>query len=162
MEQLILDLLNQLMEGQVTLRHPNDLVQLPSTQLLRLCDRCPDALLPIVVRFLKEAQGGAKVFEKLMGEHEEENRELVDRFFHRYYTMVMEDSLQDFNPLLLYLDPAMFQDLALIQTREDFFKSQTIDHINEFLQAHFLAAPQFQIGEQDKAWAFFFQELLRI
>ena len=162
MEKLVLELLNQLNGGDPPIRDLQDLARLSSRQLLQLVDMTPQELLPLVVRFLKDSHGGVRLFEKLMGEHEEENRELVDRFFSRYFTLVMEPENQEENPLLFYLDPEMFHDLAFIQTREDFFKRQTILHINEFLATHFNLEKPFAPGEQDQAWSFFFTELLKV
>ena len=161
-ERLVLDILNQLHGGQPPIHEPRDLALLNTRSLLELADKLPNPLLPIFVRFLKESRGGSGLFEKLMGEHEEENRELVDRFFGRYMGMVMEPNAGDDNPLLLYLDPEMFHDLAFIQTRETFFKRQTIAHINEFLALHFEFDQAFGPGEQDRAWNFFFGELLKV
>jgi len=162
MEQLVLELLNELNGGNPPLREPSDLALLSTRQLLELGDRCPTELLPLFVRFLKESRGGPRLFDKLMGEHEEENRILVDRFFSRYMELVMEPAEVDFNPLAMYLLPEMFHDLALIQTREPFFKRQTIVHINEFLMLHFELNEGFAPGEQDQAWNFFFGELLKV
>jgi hypothetical protein len=162
MEKLVLDILNQITGGNPPIRETKDLALLSSRQMLELADQTPQELLPLLVRFLKESRGGLRLFEKLMGEHEEENRELVDRFFARYFQLVMEPTEMDDNPLLLYLDPEMFHDLALVQTRETFFKRQSILHINEFLAAHFHHARSFAPGEQDLAWNFFFSELLKV
>ena len=162
MEQLVLDLLNTLHGGNPPIREPRDLALLSSKQILTLIDLTPPELLPLVVRFLKESRGGERLFEKLMGEHEEENRELVDKFFGRYFAMVMEPTSPEENPLLCYIDPEMFHDLAFIQTRESFFKRQSIADINEFLGIHFNLDQQFVAGEQDKAWNFFFNELLKV
>jgi len=162
MEKLVLDILNQITGGNPPIHETKDLALLSSRQLLELADQTPPELLPLLVRFLKESRGGLRLFEKLMGEHEEENRELVDRFFSRYFQLVMEPSEIEENPLLLYLDPEMFHDLALVQTREGFFKRQSIACINEFLAAHFNHANPFAPGEQDLAWNFFFSELLKV
>jgi len=144
------------------LRCPSDLALLSSRQLLELIDATPPELLPILVRFLKESRGGVRLFEKLMGDHEEDNRELVDRFFNRYYELVSEPGAAEENPLLAYMDPAMFHDLALIQSREAFFKRQSIAHINEFLAVHMNLPPSFEAGEQEQAWEYFFHELLKL
>lgn len=162
MDIQLLDLLNILLRGKVELRNLDEFADLESRTLLELLDKCPDPLLPILIRILRESPHSTGVFQKLMGEHEEENRPLVDRFFQRYMNMMVEDADQDYNPLLAYLDPTIFQDIALIQTRENFFKAQTMVHIQEFLETHFEGVPQFEVGEQDHAWNFFFQELLKI
>ncbi len=162
MERLVLDILNELNGGNPPIHNPQDLALLSSRQLLELVDRLPPELLPLLVRFLKESRGGVRLFEKLMGDHEEENRALVDRFFQRYFELVMEPSVQEENPLLAYIDPAMFHDLVFIQTREAFFKRQQIVHINEFLAIHFELDRPYLPGEQDKAWEFFFGELLKV
>jgi len=162
MERLVLEILNQLQGGNPPLHSPSDLALLSSRQLLELIEATPPELLPILVRFLKESRGGVRLFEKLMGDHEEDNRELVDRFFSRYYSIVTETGAAEENPLLSYMDPAMFHDLAVIQSRELFFKRQSIAHINEFLAVHMDLPRTFEVGEQDQAWEYFFRELLKL
>lgn len=162
MEQIFLDFLDGLQGGKPPIRSVQDLIALDSATLLSLADKLPGELLPLLVRTLKESQEGNVLFQKLMGDHDEDNRELVDRFFYRYMNLVVEDPLEEYNPLIHYLDPEMFRDIALIQSRELFFKRQSIVHINEFLSLHFQLDEEFQPGQQDEAWAFFFGELLRV
>lgn len=159
---MVLELLDRLHGVPGKIKTATDLAKLDSRTLLTLSELLPDELLPFFIQLLKETRDGAGLFEKLLGDHEEENRELVDKFFGRYMKLVLADDEEaPQNPLLVYLVPEMFEDIDLMQTREAFFKSQTIANINEFLQAHFELDVPFRVGEQDKAWSFFFSEILK-
>ncbi len=138
-----------------------DLAELPSKTLLVLGCKLEEELLPHYVQMLKEMELGESIFHKLMGEHEEENRELVDRFFERYMNVVMEPKLDDYNPLLAHLPADHFHDLAFIQSREVYFKSQTIQIIVEFLGHHFHEVPPFEIADQNSAWNWFWNEITK-
>lgn len=140
----------------------SDFSQLSSEELLSLAQALPDVLLPIFMRVLKESKGGAELFLKLMGEHDEAYRPLVDSFFQRYMNLALEDSFIAYNPLVVYLDPQLFNDIALVQTREAFFKRQTIATINEFLRLNFHLAQDFSPGEQDRAWNYFFGKIIAL
>ena len=126
------------------------LAALPADEILRLADLLPDGFLPALVGMLKG--GGQGVFEKLLGDHDEVNREASDRFFKRYMEMVLEPAeLGEFNPLDAWLPPEMCQDLAFLASRQAFFLRQEIVHINAWLDAHFGLGP-FDPGAQEEAW----------
>lgn len=117
-----------------------DLAALPSQDLLHLADLLPDSVLPALVGLLKGA--GPGVFEKLLGDHEEENRPLSDRFFSRYRDLVLESSSDvQTNPLEAWLPPEACQDLAFLSSRQTFFLRQEIHHINEWMARHFGLGP---------------------
>ncbi|HNY32049.1 MAG TPA: hypothetical protein PKO15_14285 [Fibrobacteria bacterium] len=128
----------------------SDLAALSSRDLLRLADLLPEPILPALVSLLKGA--GAGVFDKLLGDHEEENRELSDRFFTRYRELVLETPLDgDFNPLEAWLPPEACQDLAFLSSRQTFFLRQEMDHINEWMARNFGLGP-FPPATQLEAW----------
>ena len=139
-----------------------DLAALSSPALLRLAVQVDDAALGLFVQLLKSARAGTSLFEKLMGDHEEENRPLVDAFFSRYLKAVLSsaDEAGAFNPLEVYLPPQSFQDLAFVQSRQPFFLRQTIAVINEYLDTVFRGPHAFQTGEQEKAWAYFWGKVM--
>lgn len=127
------------------------LAALPSAQLLLLADRLPDGFLPALVGLLKGA--GPHAFEKLLGEHEEENRELSERFFERYRAMVLEPPCdEDDNPLEIWLPHEVCHDLAFLATRQAFFLRQEMRHINPWLERHFQIGP-FPPAAQEEAWS---------
>ena len=161
--RLLLALLNQLRPKARPLVAVEDLTALPAAELLDLSKALPDEIFLLYVQVLKHHRSGG-LFAKLMGDHEEENRVRVDEFFKRYMGLVLEpaETVADFNPLLYYIPPEGFQDLGFIQSREAFFKRQTMAHINEFLDVHFDLPTPFHPEEQDKAWNFFFAELLKL
>ncbi|NLB63920.1 MAG: hypothetical protein GX801_07425 [Fibrobacter sp.] len=161
MEKEFINYCNHLL-GESLLRTKEDFIALSSAKLLQLAHALPDELLPFLMGVFKESKGGDKLFVKLMGSHDAENRFLVDSFFERYMNLVLEDELLEYNPLVIYLDSQLFTDLALVQTRESFFKRQTISCINEFLQLHFNLEEDFLPGEEQKAWNFFFSQLLSL
>lgn len=163
LDKLLLRYLDSLRPGMAPLGGIGELSALPSRELLDLALRLPDEVFLLYVQVLKR-QGSEGLFTKLMGEHEEENRSRVDAFFKRYMGLVLEpaESIPDYNPLLYYIPAESFQDLGFVQSREPFFKRQTIAHINEFLATHFAEAPVYAPGEQENAWNFFFGELLKI
>ena len=126
------------------------LAALPSADLLLLADRLPDGFLPALVGLLKGM--GSHGFERLLGDHEEENRQLSDRFFERYRATVLEPPLaEDDNPLEIWLPCEVCHDLAHLATRQSFFLRQEIRHINEWLERHFHIGP-FPPGGQENAW----------
>lgn len=126
------------------------LAALPAAEVLRLADLLPDGFLPALVGMLKG--GGAGVFEKLLGEHDEVHREASERFFRRYMEMVLEPEDQgDWNPLEVWLPPEACQDLAFLASRQAFFLRQEIVHVNAWLQANFGLGP-FEPGAQEDAW----------
>ena len=141
------------------LEAPADLAELPSEELLLLADRIPDGFLPALVGILKGTSPYA--FQRLLGDHEEENRELSDRFFRRYQEVVLEPpGLSDYNPLEIWLPPEICGDLALLASRQAFFLRQEIRHVNEWLQVHFELGP-FPAGGQAEAWSALWERLTR-
>jgi hypothetical protein len=127
------------------------LVALPACEILRLADLLPDGFLPALVGMLKG--GGPGIFEKLLGDHEESNRDASERFFRRYMEMVLEPPEQgkDFNPLEAWLPPEACQDFAFLASRESFFLRQEIAHINAWIGPNFGLGP-FPPGAQEEAW----------
>ena len=139
--------------GRVLGRHlrvPADLVDLPAKDLLLLADRIPDGFLPALVGLLKGLGQGA--FERLLGEHEEENRELSERFFQRYRAVVLEPAhVEEANPLEIWLPAEACHDLAFLASRQAFFLRQEIRHVNEWLSRNFQLGPFPAAGQLD-AW----------
>lgn len=126
------------------------LAALPAGEILRLADLLPDGFLPALVGMLKG--GGAGVFEKLLGDHDEVHREASEKFFRRYMDMVLEPpELGDFNPLEAWLPVEACQDLAFLASRQTFFLRQEIVHINAWMEANFGLGP-FAPGAQEDAW----------
>ncbi len=117
-------------------------------------------MLPLYVNILKRVDNNSSLFHKLMGDHDVENAELVDSFFSRYKSTVLSWEGDDFNPLLVYLPETSFSDLAFIASREDFFKRQTIVHINEFLHLRFKCKVDFNALNHEDAWSFFWEKIM--
>jgi hypothetical protein len=65
-----------------------DLIALSSREILLLARKIDDPALGLFVQLLKSTEQGTALFEKLMGDHEEDNRPLVDEFFSRYLKSV--------------------------------------------------------------------------
>ena len=159
-DELLLKHFSEILKTQ--LKQKSDLASLSTRQLLVLGNSIDDALIPLLVQMLKEQSGKEDLFHKLMGDHEIENIDLVDTFFERYMKTVMEPKDDDFNPLLAYIPVEYFADIAFLTSREDFFKSQSADHVNEFLNEYFEEAPEFNAVELDEAWNWFFKHALAI
>jgi hypothetical protein len=170
-EKMMLIYLSGLVEGP-GFRKPDDLRRLTSRELLELSAKVDDTALGLFVQLLKGAEardddpanahGGEKLFEKLMGDHEEDNRELVDGFFSRYLKVVLS-SVQEgdnFNPLEVYLPSSTFDDLVFLQGRQAFFLRQTIDTINEYLDGIFRRKHDFPAGAQQAAWDYFWERII--
>lgn len=163
-EKMMLIYLSGLVEGP-GFRKPEDLGRLSSRELLELSGKVDDTALGLFVQLLKGSEGavdGEKLFEKLMGDHEEENRELVDAFFSRYLKVVLS-SVQEgdnFNPLEVYMPSSTFDDLAFVQSRQPFFLRQTIDTINEYLDSVFRRKHDFGPGDQQAAWQYFWERVM--
>ena len=143
-------------------RSLEDLSALSSRELLLLARRVDDAALGLFVQLLKCAGKNETLFAKLMGDHEEDNRPLVDAFFSRYLNAVLSSSEEphSFNPLEVYLPPHTFDDLAFVQSRQPFFLRQRIDIINEYLDEVFKEGHGFTVGEQEKAWVYFWDRVV--
>jgi len=160
-EKMMLIYLSGLVDGP-GFRKTEDLNRLSSHELLQLSRKVDDSALGLFVQLLKGGQAGERLFEKLMGDHEEENRELVDAFFSRYLKVVLS-SVQEgehFNPLEVYLPSHTFDDLAFVQSRQAFFLRQTIDTINEYLNGVFKRKHSFGPGEQQLAWEYFWEKVM--
>jgi hypothetical protein len=160
-EKMMLIYLSGLADGP-GFRKSEDLNRLTSRELLLLSEKVDDSALGLFVQLLKGGQAGERLFEKLMGDHEEENRQLVDAFFARYLKVVLS-SVQEgehFNPLEVYLPSHTFDDLAFVQSRQAFFLRQTIDTINEFLDGVFKRRHSFAAGEQQLAWEYFWEKVM--
>lgn len=160
-EKMMLIYLSGLVDGP-GFRKSEDLNRLTSRELLLLSEKVDDSALGLFVQLLKGGQAGERLFEKLMGDHEEENRQLVDAFFSRYLKVVLS-SVQEgehFNPLEVYLPGHTFDDLAFVQSRQAFFLRQTIETINEFLDGVFKRRHSFGVGEQQLAWEYFWEKVM--
>lgn len=147
------------------LRTLDDLAALSARELLLLARRVDEAALGLFIQLLKTAGDGGALFAKLMGDHEEDNRPLVDDFFNRYYRSVLavQESAPPYNPLEVYLPAHSLDDLAFVQSRQAFFLRQTCEAINEYLDAVFprKGGPHaFPAGEQDKAWVYFWDKVI--
>jgi len=139
-----------------------DLQKIPASQFLDITEKLPDQLLALLFQVIKGRDTSRTFFDKLMGDHETENRFKVDQFFSRYMKLLVPDETVVFNgnPLFFYLPAETFTDLAFVQSRQNFFLRQTIDTINEYLQKHCNCTHQFSPGEQEEAWQWFWQYLL--
>ncbi|MEN9352790.1 MAG: hypothetical protein RL318_115 [Fibrobacterota bacterium] len=136
-----------------------DLAALPSRVLLELAHSLPDNFLPALVGMLKGVAPG--IFQKLLGEHEEENRDLSQEFFHRYSQIVLEpEETSHYNALFLYLPKETLDDLVLVESRQSFFLRQEIETINEWMWELFGLGP-FAAGAQEEAWEVLWSHLLR-
>jgi hypothetical protein len=160
-ERMMLAYLSSLVKG-LHLTDKDALCALDTHALLRLAERVDDAALGLFVQMLKTTGQGSRLFERLMGDHEEENRHLVDAFFSRYLKVVLSgvEEGQDFNPLEVYLPSTALDDLAFVQTRQAFFLRQTSATINEYLDDLFGSGHAFAPGEQEKAWNYFWDKVL--
>jgi hypothetical protein len=160
-EKMMLIYLSGLTDGP-GFHKSEDLNRLSSRELLNLSEKVDDSALGLFVQILKSSQSGERLFEKLMGDHEEENRKLVDAFFSRYLNVVLSGVLEgdSFNPLEVYIPSHTFDDLAFIQSRQAFFLRQTIETINEYLDSAFHRKHSFSVGEQQLAWEYFWGKVM--
>ena len=160
-EKMMLIYLSGLMDGP-GFRKSEDLNRLSSHELLQLSQKVDDSALGLFVQLLKSSQSGERLFEKLMGDHEEENRALVDAFFQRYFKVVLSSVAEgeNFNPLDVYLPSHTFDDLAFVQSRQAFFMRQTIETINEYLDNTFRRKHNYTAGEQQLAWEYFWEKVM--
>jgi hypothetical protein len=151
------------------LRSLDDLSALSSRELLLLARKVDEAALGLFVQLLKDSGRHATLFQKLMGDHEEENRPLVDEFFGRYFKAVLScmdpsEKSQNYNPLETYLPAHALDDLAFVQSRQPFFLRQEIAVINRYLDGLPGGLHQgphaFKAGEQELAWACFWDKVV--
>jgi hypothetical protein len=146
-----------------TVRSADDLLAMGTEPFLDLTEKIPDEALPIVVSLFKSTLHGRELFIKLTGDPDEPPGKKAAAFFKRYSNLVLaqEDTTANFNPLLLYLPPESFDDLAFIQSRQSFFLRQTVDTINEFLKTACRCTDIFGPGQQEEAWIWYWNYLLR-
>ena len=139
-----------------------DLNRLSSRELLLLSQKVDDSALGLLVQLLRSSESGERLFEKLMDDHEEENRRLVDDFFTRYLKVVLSgvQEGEHFNALEVYIPSHTFDDLAFIQSRQAFFMRQTIETINEYLDNAFRRKHSFAVGDQQLAWEYFWGKVM--
>lgn len=160
-QQLMLAYLSSLRRGP-RLQTPEDLAALPAHELLLLARKVDDSALGLFLHLLKQSGDGVSVFERLMGEHEERNRPLVDAFFSRYCNCVLGDGSVEpaFNPLEVYLPAHSLDDLAFVQSRQPFFLRQSAATINAYLDALFGGSHAFPPDAQAEAWAYFWDKVV--
>jgi len=163
-QSMMLAYLSGLRRG-ARLRSLDDLAALSARDLLLLARKVDDAALGIFIQLLKSTGEGRTVFSRLMGDHEEDNRPLVDDFFSRYYKCVLavSDDAPPYNPLEIYLPAHALVDLAFVQSRQAFFLRQPCDVINAYLDGLFPLSEgphAFPPGGQDKAWAYFWDKVM--
>jgi hypothetical protein len=138
---------------------PDFILDFPAPMLLDLLDQIVDEALPILVGLSKKVNRGAEFFEKISDCSTAELKALSEKFMSRYQNMVMIDD-SEINPLLIYMPQDHFADLVWLASREDFFKSQTMAHIQEFLSAHYSDIPSFETTQQSLAWNWFYNQIL--
>lgn len=145
-------------------RSVDELVALNTEAFLDLTEKIDDAALPIFVSLFKSSLRGREFFHKLTGFLDETTGKRARAFLKRYMDLIL---LQDNaggrqgNPLLAYLPPECFDDLAFIQSRQSFFLRQTVDTINEFLITACRCPVTFGPGRQEEAWKWFWNYVLK-
>jgi hypothetical protein len=157
------------MIGGTAFRSIDDILALSAEQFLDLAEKMDDNALPIFVSLFKSSMAGSEFFHKLTGDLDEVTgkkaalRRGAKAFLDRYMGLVLsqEDANTYFNPLLVYLPPECFDDLAFIQSRQSFFLRQTADTINEFLMAACTCPVSFGPGQQEDAWTWFWNFVLK-
>ncbi len=158
----LVDYLNQL-SADSEIKSLDDIYYLPTRELLLILQKVDKNLLPLLVQILKASPFNQ--FEKLMGDHDPDNKTLVDDFFNRYMSATLTEGWQpkNFNPLLFYLPEESLSDLAFVQSRQAFFERQTMYTIREYLESLFgEGIPQFKEEDQNKAWNFFWKKLINL
>lgn len=163
-QNMMLAYLSGLRRG-ARLRSLDDLAALPARDLLLLARKVDEAALGIFVQLLKSTGAGATLFSRLMGDHEEDNRPLVDDFFERYRKSVLaaSDDAPPCNPLEIYLPVHALDDLAFVQSRQAFFLRQSSAVINTYLDGTFPrdeGPHDFRPDELDKAWGYFWDRVI--
>jgi hypothetical protein len=145
------------------LRSIDDLLELSTGRFLDLTESLPDEVLPIFVSMFKSSLAGREFFHKLTTDLDESTGKRAKAFLKRYMDLVLaqEDTSVSFNPLLVYLPTECFDDLAFIQSRQSFFLRQTADTINEFLRAACACPVTFGPGQQEEAWKWFWNYVLK-
>jgi hypothetical protein len=137
-----------------------DLDTLSARELLTLADQLEDEHIPLLMLMIKSINNTTSIFEKLMGDHDEDHRDLVDSFFERYSEQVLADvHLEDQNPLEMFLPLNSWEDLVFLETRKEFFQRQTHETINNFLTQHWDNVPKFDSSVA--AWEWFWLQVLQ-
>lgn len=158
-QKIFLNYLSNLSEFR-NFENIKDLAQIPSRELLELAANLDDSMMGLFLQMLKSSGQGQQLFQKLMGEHDEENRILVDSFFERYMSTTLADGeLNYYNPLSIYLPRKVLDDLVFVQSRRPFFLRQAIATINEYFQQMFGGGPGFAADEQRAAWSWFWDKV---
>lgn len=150
------------LNGQTDLSDLSDLEKLEPSELLKLAHKISPKLLPLFVHLLKSSE--QNIFHRLMGEHDLANKPLVDSFFSKYSEEILaqENQIENFNPLITYLPKEVLNDLSFVQSREAFFKRQTADVINEYLEDTFTEKTHFIPGQNQEAWHFFWNQIIKL
>jgi hypothetical protein len=149
--------------GRRALRSIDDLLAVGTGGFLDLTEKIPDDVLPFFVSLFKSSLRGKEFFHRLTGDLDESTGKKARAFLKRYMDLILsqEDTNTNFNPLVVYLPPETFDDLAFIQSRQSFFLRQTIDTINEFLWTACQCPATFDPGQQEEAWKWFWNYLLK-
>ena len=161
-EEQFLVFLNQICPRPI--RFLEELSCLEARELLETADKCPDSALPLFIYALKRSPEGEETFQKLMGDHEDENTELVNKFFERYMDVILrEEDPKGFNPLIHYIPEESFGDLVFLESRREYFCAQDMGIIMQFLRYHFeKETPDFLAGEQSLAWSWFWDKASQV
>lgn len=140
-----------------------DMLNVKSELLLDILNNSEEPIVIALISIMKSSNEGRWFFDKLMGDHEIENKPAVEKFFNIYQKIVMGSDSQNqrINPLIIYMPKEQLDDFTFVQSRETFFMNQKIEIINEYLLHIFDTAPEFQFGEQDTAWKYFLSELFK-
>jgi hypothetical protein len=141
----------------------SDLLALSLDEFLGLMGRIPDEILPHCVSLFKSTLRGKEFFYKITHDLDEATHPKAQALLTRYMELMLQDheTSDAFNPLVVYLPPAYFDDCAFIQSRQPFFMRQTIETINEFLQTTCGNQGAFEPGCQEEAWAWFWNYILQ-
>jgi hypothetical protein len=143
------------------IRSLDDIMTMGTGGFLDLTQKIPDEALPIVISVLKRSRRGGEFFHKLTGDLDAESAAREKSFFQRYMNIILEqEDSKILNPLIAYLPPGCFDDLAFIQSRQTFFLRQSIDTINDFLQVSCECTKTFAPDRQEEAWLWFWNYVL--
>ena len=161
-QEILLKYLSQ--QGGRVFNDLKDLEDLSGGELLTLAQNIKDEMLPVFIGMLKSSSKGSDLFHRLMGEHEEDNRALVDSFFERYQKRILIEKYEPshLNPLILYMPLETLTDLVFVQSREAFFCRQTAEIINEYFEEIFKEKLQFVAGEEKQAWEYFWNKVMKL
>jgi hypothetical protein len=145
------------------IRTIDELLSYGTEEFLGLMEKVPDEVLPHCISLFKSTRRGKDFFHKISYDLDETTSPRAQALLRRYMELMLQShELSDgFNPLIVYLPPACFDDCAFVQSRQSFFLRQTIDTINEFLQTNCGYHGAFEPGCQEEAWAWFWNYLLQ-